>query len=303
MWSDIRTASEIADNAGVELTGSEGNLVGYWKLNNDYTDETSNGNDLTASGSPVFSTNIPWENPTGVSGSTYLETSLSGFWDFTDGTGSTITDDTGGTNASMTGGSWVTSNGPTGSPDGVDFDGSTDNAIAATNYNIPEGSLSVWFYSDASTGATQAIVGNGNLGGSGEGDIFIVDGPTDLYGRIRFTGDVNSIYTGFGYATLYHAVYTWSDTNKITEFYVNGVLIQKTTGISGSVSNGTGNFTFAERSGLTGANFDGKIYQTGLYGRVLHYGDILDLYSQGSGIPYTFIAPVSTQNALSMSNF
>ena len=58
VWSDIRTASEIETNFHKELVGDEAGLVGYWKLNNDYTDETSNSNDLTSSGSPVFSTDI-----------------------------------------------------------------------------------------------------------------------------------------------------------------------------------------------------------------------------------------------------
>jgi len=61
VWSDIRTAGEISNNYETELTGSEANLVGYWKLNNNYLDETSNNNDLTASGSPVFSTDIPFD--------------------------------------------------------------------------------------------------------------------------------------------------------------------------------------------------------------------------------------------------
>lgn len=56
VWSDTRSEGEIQQYIARELAGTEGNLVGYWKLNNDYTDETSNGNDLTASGSPVFST-------------------------------------------------------------------------------------------------------------------------------------------------------------------------------------------------------------------------------------------------------
>ena len=60
VWNDIRTPTEIADNKDKELIGTEANLQGYWKFNNDYTDETSNGNDLTASGSPVFSTDIPF---------------------------------------------------------------------------------------------------------------------------------------------------------------------------------------------------------------------------------------------------
>ena len=60
VWSDVRTAQEISDNYLKELTGSEANLVGYWKFNNDYLDETSNNNDLTATNSPVFSTDVPF---------------------------------------------------------------------------------------------------------------------------------------------------------------------------------------------------------------------------------------------------
>lgn len=60
VWDDIRTAQEIQDNMLVELQGNESNLVGYWKLNNSYLDETANNNDLTSSGSPVFSTDIPF---------------------------------------------------------------------------------------------------------------------------------------------------------------------------------------------------------------------------------------------------
>jgi len=62
IWDDVRTATEIADNYQTELVGDEANLQGYWRFNNDYTDETSNGNDLTASGSPVFSTDVPFSS-------------------------------------------------------------------------------------------------------------------------------------------------------------------------------------------------------------------------------------------------
>ena len=60
LWSDVRTAGEISSNWETELVGDEANLVGYWKLNNDYTDETSNNNTLTPVNSPVFSTDIPF---------------------------------------------------------------------------------------------------------------------------------------------------------------------------------------------------------------------------------------------------
>lgn len=59
-WSTLRTVTQIANNYQSELAGTETGLEGYWKLNNDYTDETANGNDLTASGSPTFSTSTPF---------------------------------------------------------------------------------------------------------------------------------------------------------------------------------------------------------------------------------------------------
>ena|SRR3990167_541819 len=49
-----------------EGTGNETNLQGYWKLNNDYTDSTTNDTDLTASGSPVFSTDVPFTGSSGL---------------------------------------------------------------------------------------------------------------------------------------------------------------------------------------------------------------------------------------------
>ena len=61
VWDDIRTADEILANLYTDVSG-QGNLKGYWKLNNDYTDSSGNGNTLTATGSPVFSTDVPFAN-------------------------------------------------------------------------------------------------------------------------------------------------------------------------------------------------------------------------------------------------
>jgi hypothetical protein len=68
VWNDVRTAQEISDNYEKEISGGSANLQGYWKLNNNYTDETSNGNDLTASGSPVFSTDVPFVGTAAAAG-------------------------------------------------------------------------------------------------------------------------------------------------------------------------------------------------------------------------------------------
>jgi len=60
IWNDVRTPTEVTNNYQKELTGGEAGLVAYYKLNNGYLDETSNSNDLTASGSPVFSSDVPF---------------------------------------------------------------------------------------------------------------------------------------------------------------------------------------------------------------------------------------------------
>lgn len=60
VWNDIRTSGEISANYNTQLVGDEVGLVGYWRLNNDYTDETSNGNDMSGGGSPTFSTSVPF---------------------------------------------------------------------------------------------------------------------------------------------------------------------------------------------------------------------------------------------------
>lgn len=62
VWSVVRTAAQFRDNAGKHLTGAESNLVAYFKLNGDYTDETANANDLTDSGSPSFSSEHPYND-------------------------------------------------------------------------------------------------------------------------------------------------------------------------------------------------------------------------------------------------
>jgi len=59
VFSDIRTSGEIASDMWASDI-SDGNLVGHWKFESDYTDESGNGNTLTAVASPVFSGTVPF---------------------------------------------------------------------------------------------------------------------------------------------------------------------------------------------------------------------------------------------------
>jgi len=58
-WDKVLSASEVASQYNRELPVPMENLIGYWKLDNDLTDETSGGNTLTNNGSATFSTDVP----------------------------------------------------------------------------------------------------------------------------------------------------------------------------------------------------------------------------------------------------
>jgi hypothetical protein len=60
VWNTFKDATAIAASKDVELVGNESNLQGYFRLENNYNDTTANGNTLTPSGSPVFSTDVPF---------------------------------------------------------------------------------------------------------------------------------------------------------------------------------------------------------------------------------------------------
>jgi len=59
-WTVARSQAEIAANWKSQIDPASANLGGYWRYENDaWVDQTSNNNDMTATGSPTFSTTIP----------------------------------------------------------------------------------------------------------------------------------------------------------------------------------------------------------------------------------------------------
>lgn len=63
IWNSVRTSTQIRDNMNQALTGSESNLVGYWKFNGNGNDSTSNANHLTATGTGTTPTATNADNP------------------------------------------------------------------------------------------------------------------------------------------------------------------------------------------------------------------------------------------------
>lgn len=54
LWNTARSGTDISNLRYKRLTGTETNLSGYWPLNQQADDSTTNGNDLTLSGSPAW---------------------------------------------------------------------------------------------------------------------------------------------------------------------------------------------------------------------------------------------------------
>lgn len=64
IWNTERTAAQFLANKSVEIAVNSAGLVAYYQLDNTYDDSTSNANHLTASGTPVFATDVPFSSPT-----------------------------------------------------------------------------------------------------------------------------------------------------------------------------------------------------------------------------------------------
>jgi hypothetical protein len=63
-WNTARTTAQLDANFQKELVGNEAGLVAYYTLDNVWTDLTSGAHTLTTSGSPTFSTDVPFTGAT-----------------------------------------------------------------------------------------------------------------------------------------------------------------------------------------------------------------------------------------------
>ena len=64
IWGSVQSAGSIATNCNHQLSASMTNLKAYYMFNAAATDFTSNANNLTLSGSPAYSSLVPFVDPT-----------------------------------------------------------------------------------------------------------------------------------------------------------------------------------------------------------------------------------------------
>ena len=72
VWNAVRSAANILVNKDIQIAASTVNLQAYYQLNNNWTDATANGNDLTPANAPTFTADVPFLSP-----STRLDIDLS----------------------------------------------------------------------------------------------------------------------------------------------------------------------------------------------------------------------------------
>lgn len=294
VFSDVRTQSEIVTDARTESV-TDANLEGEWNFNNAYTDGSGNGNTLTANGSPVFSTNIPWEETNKINGSTYLDTSIEWYSDMEDLTTSTIEDLVGALD-----GTKEAANQPleavgkvdncqsfTTGGDHIDFSYNPRTAIGTGDFTV-----SMWVKMPTNSNRRTYIY-FGDSGDVNFYDAFVMQGgnsSTDgsdinIAARDGTTGFVEISDGGGNLDDAWHHLVAVREGTTMS-FYIDGILIDRTTDAEWGVNLGA-----LARIGAGQADGnpmrDGELDEIGIWSRAMHYGDILDLYNEGTGIPYT----------------
>lgn len=300
VFSDVRTQTEIAADAYTEAV-SDANLVGEWNFNNAYTDSSGNGNTLTASGSPVFSTDIPWEAPTSISGSTYLETNLVSYYeaesDMTDSHGSNdltkvnspshaagVIDNGLDLELSSSQYAYITD----AAQAGLDFSGDMAFSIWLKPESIPSTEMSLAAKTDGGSARSYNLA----IQGTGDGSTLkgFVSGNGSTAVRVQTTSTAAIIVSG-DIGNLVHILASFSIAEAKWRFYKNGIEVATSSNNAGTVStiyNSSNMFQIGASNylGTPDSYLDGVVDEIAAYGRALHYGDVLDLYNNGSGIIY-----------------
>lgn len=285
-FDDVRTGTEIIADARTQDV-TDANLKAEWNFNNAHTDSSGNSHTLTANGSPSFSTEVPWKEEADISGSTYLETSLAAYWPFDESSGNAA-DST--ANAKT-----LTNNNTTPYVAGklgnaADLERGSSQHFSRSNgtyFDATSGALSFWVNYETLTSVLTVFDSSTGSGTAGL-DIRIEEDQSISFYFGAGNQEADGA-TALSAATWYHVVCTWDTTGKW--IYVNGKLDAWNSSAE-TLAAGSATIYVGNRQG-SAENFDGLIDEMAYYTRKLHYGDVLDLYNAGTGIPFSAATPTS----------
>ena len=282
LWNTNRTSTELNNNFETELTGGETNLQAYYKLNNSYVDETSNSFDLTASGSPVFSADVPgWS----------LTSAIQAYWKL---------DESSGNAADSVSSNTLTNNGTTTYTaakinNGADFGtaNSTKYFSSTNDVGLSGGAFSISFWMSVRTaptsGTTYTIISWTEATAGIRVKIeYLNDAGTK---KLRFNRSKPTVAdqivdynVDLGTGTFYPIVMTYDTVNEIG--YVNSVN-QAQLAASGTGSGVSDGINVGRND--NGTNYSNIIIdEVGTWSRALSVSEVSDLYNSGSGLQYPF---------------
>ena len=200
------------------------------------------------------------------------EPNLVGYWDFDDGSGTTLSDRTTHSNHGSFNDSpaWTVSGAFAGSGNALDFDGTNDHLVISDHSSLDltnSFTIEAWIRLDALTGSVSRIVdkGTSSAGGYGFG---VVDGgwsgsviTLEIYGRrVYWTG------CDLPVGTWIHVAAVMDGSNDVT-FYVDGIDVGKVPGSSPGSSNSFSLYV-GSNTHASGEFFDGEIDELRIWGDV-----------------------------------
>lgn len=228
VYNTALTQAEIVAEARTE-NSVHANLQGEWNFNNAYTDSSGNGNTLTASGSPVFSTDIPDDGtqPKELFLTEFAsDADLFAYWKFDP---SIVNDMVSGIGLGSGSGSTSISGGKFGY--GRDFDGADGNSYV----NTPNGSpftagnmktICFWLKLNTLPGITDFILDNSN---TSSGATNFIRMSVDSSGVVSYqvtggsAGYSATPSSALSTGTWYHVAATHNGNGSNVILYINGV--------------------------------------------------------------------------------
>lgn len=229
VWSDIRTPQELKNNIFTTLVGNEANLVGYWEFNNNYTDKTSNNNDLTASGSPVFTDDVPPKRGVVVDARTSnYATSASQTYSHTVATGAILV--------------VMAGNRDKGVPTAITYDS------VAPDESYVQGQQGIYIWRTPSTGANNISITYSSSGDVSAHSVSLFGADTDyVLGATKIVTASGSSITG--------TLDTWQDNSLVLDFAVTQGSVGSFTADSGQTKIAENTSSFANHATVSGQKF------------------------------------------------
>ena len=168
---------------------------------------------------------------------------------------------------------------------GFDFDGVNDYANHTTDVGVTDDfTISTWVYRD--TTATSSVFETANFGSAGSFSLTLQGGSIVVYAHNGSSYISQFAGVGITLSTWTHIAFTFNNTTKLVDIYIDGVLSNGSTPTFTSVTSSdfANGMIIGRRLGFQ--YFNGLTDELGVWNRILTSGEVTELYNSGSGKQY-----------------